>query len=54
MSDKDETVGFYPNVVFSCGAFMRDNMIHMYYGAADRVMALARCRLEDMWKWLGV
>ena len=49
-----ETKGFYPNVVFSCGAFLRDNVIHMYYGAADRVMALARCELEDVWKWLNL
>jgi predicted GH43/DUF377 family glycosyl hydrolase len=43
-----ETKGFYPNVVFSCGAFLRDNEVHMYYGAADRVMGLARAKLADL------
>lgn len=49
-----EVEGFYPNVVFSCGAYMKDGIVHMYYGAADRVMALARCGLEEIWKWMGV
>lgn len=44
-----ETAGFYPNVVFSCGAFLVDDVVHMYYGAADRVMGLARARLDDLW-----
>lgn len=43
-----EVEGFYPNVVFSCGAFLRDGMVWMYYGAADRVMALARARLSGI------
>ena len=41
-----ERKGFYPNVVFSCGAVLRDGVVWMYYGAADRVMALARAPLE--------
>lgn len=49
-----ETAGFYPNVVFSCGAFLKDGVVHMYYGAADRVMALARASLEDIWRYMGV
>ncbi len=43
-----ETKGFYPNVVFSCGAFLRNDEVHMYYGAADRVMGLARANLKDL------
>lgn len=49
-----ETEGFYPNVVFSCGAFVRDGIVHMYYGAADRVMALARAPLVDIFGYMGV
>ena len=49
-----EVKGFYPNVVFSCGACLKDGVVHMYYGAADRVMALARCSLEQIWEWLEV
>ena len=43
-----ETTGFYPNVVFSCGAFLQDGVVHMYYGGADRVMALARADLKQL------
>ena len=43
-----ETRGFYPNVVFSCGAFIKDGEVHMYYGAADFCIALARAPLEDL------
>ena len=49
-----EVAGFYPNVVFSCGAFLKDSIVHMYYGAADRVMALARAELSDLWKAMGI
>ena len=47
-----ETTGFYPNVVFSCGAILKGNEVHMYYGAADRVMGLARASLDDIWNAL--
>ena len=43
-----EVSGFYPNVVFSCGALVKDGEVHMYYGAADRVMGLARAGLETI------
>lgn len=49
-----ECKGFYPNVVFSCGAFVEDQTVWMYYGAADRVMGLARAKLDDLWKALNV
>lgn len=49
-----EVNGFYPNVVFSCGAFLKDDVVHMYYGAADRCMALAYAKLADIWKAIGV
>lgn len=47
-----EVEGFYPNVVFSCGAVVRDDVVWMYYGAADRVMALARASLQDILEWM--
>lgn len=49
-----EQQGFYPNVVFSCGALLKDGIIHMYYGAADRTIALARARLESLWKAMDI
>ncbi len=45
-----ETEGFYPNVVFSCGALLDAGTVRMYYGAADRVMALATADLADLWR----
>lgn len=52
--DSYEVEGFYPNVVFSCGALLRDGTVWMYYGAADRVMALARAPLDEIWRHLGI
>lgn len=49
-----EQQGFYPNVVFSCGAFLKDGVIHMYYGAADRTIALARASLKSLWKAMDI
>lgn len=43
-----EIRGFYPNVVFSCGAVLDDDIVSMYYGGADRVVALARAKLDDL------
>ena len=43
-----ETSGFYPNVVFSCGALLKGNRIHMYYGAADRVIGLATAEVDQI------
>ncbi len=43
-----ETEGFYPNVVFSCGALLEGDTVWMYYGGADRVMGLARANLTAL------
>ena len=48
-AEKDyETSGFYPNVVFSCGALREGEMIRMYYGAADRTIGLASANIRDL------
>ncbi len=53
--EKDyEVYGFFGNVVFTCGAFVEGEMLKIYYGAADEVMALAEISLSDLWKHLGV
>ena len=49
-----ETTGFYPNVCFSCGAVLDGTTVSMYYGGADRVMALARAELSDLWIAMGL
>ncbi len=43
-----ERVGDVPNVVFPEGAIVRDETLYVYYGGADRVMAVATCRMADM------
>ncbi|NLD26344.1 MAG: glycosidase [Acholeplasmataceae bacterium] len=43
-----ERIGFYPNVVFTCGAIMENDMIDIYYGAADDKIAKASISLDDL------
>ena len=43
-----EREGFYPNVVFSCGALLREDTVYMYYGAADRVIGLATATISEI------
>ncbi len=45
-----EIEGFFNNVVFSCGAIVKDGLLNIYYGAADEVMAVATITLNDLWK----
>ncbi|MBD3317592.1 MAG: glycosidase [Chitinivibrionales bacterium] len=44
-----ETQGFYPNVIFACGAVVDDNgTITIYYGAADTVTAASRTSIDTL------
>ncbi len=49
-----ETRGFFDNVVFACGALIVDETLHVYYGAADQVMALGTIALADLWHAMGL
>jgi predicted GH43/DUF377 family glycosyl hydrolase len=49
-----ERHGFFGNVVFTCGATIRNEVLHVYYGAADEVMGVATISLDALWKQLGV
>ena len=49
-----EVTGFFGNVLFSCGAVIRGDELRVYYGAADRVMALGTVTLADLWTAMGV
>lgn len=49
-----ERHGFFGNVVFTCGATVRGGILHIYYGAADEVMALATIPLSALWQKLEV
>lgn len=45
-----EREGLVPNVVFTCGAVEMDSRYHIYYGGADRVVAVATLEREDVRK----
>jgi beta-1,2-mannobiose phosphorylase / 1,2-beta-oligomannan phosphorylase len=49
-----ELHGFFDNVLFSCGALIEGDELRVYYGAADRVMALGTIALADLWAAMGV
>lgn len=44
-----EREGFFGQVVFTCGALIRDGSLHIYYGAADETMGLATVPLNELW-----
>lgn len=49
-----ERSGFFDNVLFSCGALVDGDALRIYYGAADRVMALGTVSLAELWRAMGV
>ncbi len=46
-----EIKGDVANVVFSCANPVVDGTVYVYYGGADRVIALATIELEDLLAW---
>lgn len=47
-----EIFGDTKNVVFSCGAVLRNKEIFFYYGSADKVVSLAKISLDEVFKIL--
>lgn len=45
---KYERIGDVPRVVFPQGALVRNGILHVYYGGADSVCALATCSLNEL------
>jgi predicted GH43/DUF377 family glycosyl hydrolase len=43
-----EKYGKVPNIVFPTGAMVKDEMLYIYYGAADTTCAVATCKLETL------
>jgi predicted GH43/DUF377 family glycosyl hydrolase len=43
-----EVDGFFGNVVFTCGALLRDGIVRVYYGASDERIALAEAPLDAL------
>ena len=47
--DKEyERKGDVPNVVFTCGAFIKDERLFVHYGGADTVICVATQRLNEL------
>lgn len=49
-----EKTGFFGNVVFTCGCILEQDMLIIYYGAADDKVCRADIRLEDLYRHLGL
>lgn len=47
-----EKEGFFGNVVFACGALIKDDTLRVWYGAADECMALATLPMSELWQHL--
>jgi predicted GH43/DUF377 family glycosyl hydrolase len=43
-----ETVGFFENVVFTCGATCAGDTLTIYYGAADQYTCGAQCSVQEV------
>ncbi len=47
-----EHEGLVSHVVFSCGAVIKDDLLYIYYGGADKVIGVATAKLSDILKQL--
>jgi predicted GH43/DUF377 family glycosyl hydrolase len=48
-----EKIGIVNNVVFSCGAVEKNGTIFLYYGGADKVMAVATLKVAKLISVIG-
>lgn len=46
--ERYERVGDIPNMVFSCGAIVRDDEVWVYYGASDSCICLGTARIDEI------
>ena len=49
-----ELKGFFDSVVFTCGLIIEGNKVKIYYGAADKYIALAEIDLQNLYKALEI
>lgn len=49
-----EKSGYVDNVVFPCGALIRDDNVYLYYGGADKYVCVAMAPLSYILESLGV
>ncbi len=45
-----ERIGVVNNVVFPCGAVLKDEILYIYYGGADKVVCVATANINDLLK----
>ena len=43
-----EKNGIINNVVFPCGLIVKEDIVYLYYGGADKVTGVAECKLSDI------
>lgn len=43
-----EVKGDVPNVIFTCGAVLKDDKVYLYYSGADTVMCVATAELSEL------
>lgn len=48
-----EMYGFFGNVIFTCGVLYKDEVVSIYYGAADQSMALAKIGIHELFAAMG-
>jgi predicted GH43/DUF377 family glycosyl hydrolase len=48
-----ELYGDVPNVVFSCGQVMTDDVLYVYYGGADKVIGLATADRKQIFTFMA-
>jgi beta-1,2-mannobiose phosphorylase / 1,2-beta-oligomannan phosphorylase len=49
-----ELYGFFGNVIFCCGVLFEENLVKIYYGAADTVMAYAEVHIDEIFNNLRI
>ncbi|MDD2709306.1 MAG: glycosidase [Verrucomicrobiae bacterium] len=47
-----EKTGYFPNVVYTCGAVEKDGQYLVYYGCADRCLSVATVSVEDVERFM--
>jgi len=47
-----EIEGCYQGCVFPCSKVVIDDTLFVYYGAADKYVGLATCRLDELLEYL--
>ena len=46
--DKDQSGGYVPNVVYSCGGFAHNDILVLPYGVGDQSISIATLSIEQL------